>query len=222
MKTVQELREKDADMFGDRDRHESYGMISLSRISSTGVPAYGSSIKHNSLIGLRIHHSEKSRDIYTDHYFPKGTIVDLYMTPAQFTNLIAGFNTTGVPCTLTFVKGEGTKEAPPENKVREEMVDDIDRHMKKIRNHVLDMKAMADDLLSKKGQFKVSEKKELANILHGLVMEVTSNMRFLEKCQKEKLEKSVSEAHAEVEVTINNKVTALGIESLNELKQVTK
>jgi len=217
-KTVQDLREKNNDiMFGDLDKHPSYGMVSISRTSChPSVPAYGSKIKHNTLISLKVMRSEKNRDLYSEHFFSKKTIVELYFTPSQFAQMVSSINTSGVPCTLRFIEGEGWLEDTPTNDVKREMIDDIDRQMVKLKSVIAKLSNEASDLLEKKGNLKKDDKNNISSLLTRIYNEINSNFDFLNRCQKEKLEDTVAEAQAQVEATINKTISDYGMNGIKE------
>ena len=67
-----------------KQTHPSYGIITLSRISSNRQkPLYGSSMGHSTTIGISIYSSYMQRRISTDWYHQTGKLIEIEMSPSQ-------------------------------------------------------------------------------------------------------------------------------------------
>ena len=80
-------------LFGDMHTKPSYGQVEFSRISCTPpISLYGSSAKHSHIIAMRVMKSASSRDLSERRYFSHETIVEAYLSPNQFSELITRLN----------------------------------------------------------------------------------------------------------------------------------
>tara|TARA_R110000796_G_scaffold231853_5_gene349927 strand:+ start:1125 stop:1745 length:621 start_codon:yes stop_codon:yes gene_type:complete len=79
---------------------DSFGMISASRVSSTGQFLFGSDIKHSAFVTLTISTATFDEEKTNHHIFTKDQIVRVAMTAVQWADLLCNMNTTGVPCTI--------------------------------------------------------------------------------------------------------------------------
>ena len=218
--TVKRRRKKGEGVLGhDLDEHPSYGMVSLSRVSCgpPGMNVFGSGIKHGTVIALDVYHAERNRDAYSDRYFSRGVITKVYLSPAQFTGMLANMNTSGVPCTIDYIQGEGHIDAAPEHNVKSEMLDDIREKFEQVaeRVRVLEEKVRK----SLKGNVRVKDKEEILNNIAFVMTDIQSNLPYLSRCQVEKVEEYTSQAQAEVEATLTGLIHATGIERLREESQ---
>jgi hypothetical protein len=94
--------------------HESFGMLQISRTDcgGAGMSLFGSSVKHNHIITLRVHKAEKCRHIHQDWYHSRDCLVEIYLSPLQFVDAMTNMNTMGVPCTLKTVNGNPMDDCP--------------------------------------------------------------------------------------------------------------
>ena len=214
-KSVKELRVKDKGSHREHelDAHPSYGMISISRQSwGGGGTLFGSKIKHNNIISLKISTAERSRDKYHDSYFSKDQIIEVLLSPAQFTSMLTQMNTSGVPCTLQWLKGEGTIESPPDHDTIDELKDDLTEAYAALADKINVLKESIDERL--KGTVKKADKEEIKFSVMKIHQELDSNLEYLSRCQHKKLETTVSEAKAEVESAMVTTLINVGIEHL--------
>jgi len=217
-KTVKELRTKNKHGVrsdDELDEHESYGMISLTRQSwggrGGGASLFGSKIKHNNVISLKINHADRSRNKYSDFYYSKSQIIEILLSPAQFTSMLTQMNTSGSPCTLHWLNGESI-EIPPDHDTIDELKDDLAQKYKELAARVDEMKNTIDERL--KGAVKKADKEAIKEAVYFIHQDLDSNLGYLRKCQYEKLEDTVSEAKAEVESAMVTTLINAGIEQL--------
>lgn len=108
------------------ETHESYGMVGLSRFTcggGKGMNLFGSSIQHYSGMTLTIREAVKRRNLNREWYGGRRIIAEVTLSPAQFAEMIMTPNVgDGVPCTINFVTGEGTKAECPEYNQRHRLV----------------------------------------------------------------------------------------------------
>lgn len=87
--------------------HPSYAMVSVGRQNGGHYNLFGSSIKHNSSIYLRICKAKKKRNLSHDWYFSEvDPYIEILLSPTQWGELVSSFNNNGVPCTLNYRNGE--------------------------------------------------------------------------------------------------------------------
>jgi len=217
MKNVKELRQKvDSPSREFVDKHESYGMVSIRHAgrSMEGEQLFGSSIKHNNFIVLQIHTAERHRDKYSDHYFPRKRLIEIKLSPAQFTGFLTQPNSAGVPCTISMTENNPNIESPPDHNVREELETDLSDKYKELKTLVYGMEKRIDSLLT--GPVKKADKEEIKNIMTKLKNDIGSNLEFLQKVQTEKLEKVGVEIIAEAEAAVNSMIKSVGLEELQK------
>jgi len=196
--------------------HESFGLLSFSRTqSNVNKHLFGSSIKHQNTIHLRVNACQENRGLNRYWYYPRGTIIDVEMSYSQFAESIVAMNTIGVPCTIRRVMDKEMEDCPGESQ-RELFEKEFNGKILDITKKIQDLKHAADELLEKKGALKVSEKKQLASMLHMLVMEVRQNLPFIQSSYNEAMDKTTMEAKSEIEAFVNHQVHTLGLEQFKK------
>jgi len=198
-------------------KHESFGLLSFSRRQSNiGKHLFGSSIKHRNTVVMKVNVAEENRGLNRYWYFPKETIIEVEMSYSQFAEAIMAIDTQGVPTTIRRVEGKRMEECPGESQ-RELFEKEFKEKVLDVTQRLQEMKNVADNLLNKKGTMKVSEKKEIAHILHMMVMEVRSNLPFIQKSYNEAMDKTTHEAKTEIEAFMQHAVITLGLEEFKKL-----
>ncbi len=196
--------------------HESFGLLSFARTTSNiGKHLFGSSIKHSNTIHLRIHKCKENRGLNQYWYLPKGKIIEVEMSYSQFAEAIVAMNTTGVPCTIRSVLTERMDDCPGESQ-RELFEKEFKGSVLALTDKLKDLKLEADNLLNQKGALKVADKKRLSSMLHMMVMEVRSNLPFIQSQYNEAMDKTTLEAKSEIESFINHQVHNLGLEEFKK------
>lgn len=95
--------------------HESYGMISVSRMSGPGdTSLFGSSLENcPSMICVTICEGQRLHSLGHDRFYGKKELIRLWMTPMQYAEMISNPNVGfGVPCTIRHIHGKAM-ELPP-------------------------------------------------------------------------------------------------------------
>jgi len=196
--------------------HESFGLLSFARTSSNmNKHLFGSSIKHQNTIHLRINTCQENRGLNRYWYYPKETIIEVEMSYSQFAEAIVSMNTTGIPCTIRSVLDKRMEDCPGESQ-RELFEKEFKGKVLDITDRLVTMKKIADDILEKKGALKVADKKEIAHQLHMMAMEVRSNLPFIQSSYNEAMDKTTMEAKSEIEAFVNHQVHSLGLEAFKK------
>ena len=209
------LEENDS-LQGDRFKHPSFGTISFTRTQGSHSQAlFGSSIKHNHAILVRISHAEKHRSTAHDYIFSRGPIIEAYMSPTQFADALTGHGSGGEsPITLQFTEKDGDIEQPSFENKRLQFEKDFFKR--------------AEDIVKQINETieKAKDKKAPQWLVHD--MEITkswlkSNIPFLAEQFAEQMDKTVTEAKAEVEAYVTSVIQQTGLEALEDMKpQITE
>ncbi|MCR8641467.1 hypothetical protein NV379_02245 [Paenibacillus sp. N1-5-1-14] len=199
---------------GKKEEHESFGMLGFSRTSGGYSNLFGSSIKHQHTITMRLRHAIKERDLNKDWYYGKSEIVEVEMSQNQFAELITSMNMgDGVPVTIRRLNGKRMDNCPEENK-REIFEKEFEERMVNLSERLEKITEDAERILEDKTAPKKSDKELILKQLSQLRQEVSSNIPFVAASFNEQMDKTVTEAKGEVEAFVMNKVHSLGIEGL--------
>lgn len=193
--------------------HPAFGQITASRVSAGGgVTLFGSDFKHRDFIRISISRSQLNRNLSHDWYFPRGEIVEVYLSEAQWATFLSTLNHgTGTPCTIDRVGREKMSEIPPR--------DTVSQFQKEVKETVKDAVNAIDKSLIELEEIlgaSVSQKKKDA-IMAGLRkarMEIASNLPFVEQSFGEHIERTKEKAKVEVEAYITNVISRAGLEAL--------
>jgi hypothetical protein len=201
--------------FGEKQEHESYGMIGISHVQcGGGVSLFGSSIKHDRVIRLRIKRANVERDLHREWYHGNESVVEIDLSASQFAQFITTPNVgDGIPCTLRYV--EGVEMDKPPYRGQNEMFN------RELQKDFLDAMSGADellkesrDMLDSKGAMKVADKKKLLGKLDSLIQHIKANMPFLHKQFTRSMDKTVTAAKAEIEDFYTSAIMKMGKRAL--------
>ena len=205
--------------FEKKKTHPSYGIISFSRSTSSNKhPLFGSSIKHGDTITMRLSHARLERGLNQDWCYPQGLITEIEMSGSQFAELITSLNQgDGVPCTIRWLNGN--IERPP-------VEDKTDQHRKEFAAHqdnTLAMMKKTIDMITKlfdKKSLTKAEKELVLKELKTLTMNVGENSTFQISQFDEQMAKTVTEAKAEIENFIQNRMIMIANNNLVENQDI--
>lgn len=194
----------------------SYGMISASRVNSTGTPLFGSDIMHENFITVSI--KEASHELGRSvEIFPNKEIIRIAMTAVQWADLLCNMNTQGVPCTIERrVDCEVERYQPIEDRLgtifREGKTYLENAETKGLLKRVREV--IENSRLSKK------DKKELEVHTRLLDNNLRANASFYLKRFIEEADKVVIDSKSEIEANKTHIMKELGKIKLNEIKQL--
>jgi hypothetical protein len=198
----------------EKQTHPSYGMISISRFQGGENTYFGSSIKHNGGISLTIHKAEIDRDLNQDWFYPTGIIAEVRMSYNQFAEAITHLNTSGTPVTIHYTEKDGLIKADEFTTKRMQFENEFKKDMEGLNRKMSSLITDTKVLLSQSKPLTKAEKETILNQITTLERELGSNIPFVASQFNEQMDKTVTEAKAEIEGFYEGKIRSLGIESL--------
>ena len=199
----------------NRDTHPSYGMLEFSRVTSNmPVALFGSSIKHHNTIRLKIHTAINDRHLNKNWYHSDECLIEIEMSPVQFSEAITAMNTSGTPVTLKFFNGR--IEECPDTSVRELFQAEFKSSISKIATSLIELNKVSKTMQGQTGGLKVSEKKELCSKIQRVYTDLIANLPFVQEQFDEQMSHSVNEAKGEIDAFMTNMITRFGLEALKD------
>jgi len=201
-------------------KHPAFGMIGFSRISGGENTLFGSSIKHNDRIVMRLKHGTQDRHLHYDHYYGYGLITEVEMSYSQFAECISTLNVgDGIPCTIRFTEKDGEIPYIKENKskreqFRNEFSDTILKAMEQVQDQINEIQKSLDD----KKSLGIKDRKEIISKLQQVKYNIGSNLDFCVKQFDEQMDKTALEAKGEIEAFCQNKINSIAQAALVEKK----
>lgn len=200
-----------------KEEHPSYGMLQISRVSiSPSTPLFGSSIMHHEMIALRIEHAAMSRHLNRHWYYGRDQIIEVNMSYSQFMRAIMSLNTTGVPVTISRLEGKPIEQKKDLTSTKELFQKDIQRSINRTLSISREACKSIDEILKSSKPISAAQKKELQSLLYSINQDLESNINFVGKSFEEQMDKTITEAHGEIEAFFDSKIHSLGIEALQK------
>ena len=192
--------------------HPSYGLIGVTRTSGKQT-FFGSSIEHSDYFTLRIATASHDRKISNDWYYKEKDLIEVKLTANQFMNLLTGMNRgDGEPCTISRIDNVSIPEPP--------FVSQVDMYNKEFKNKMAKIseplkakKKLIEDLLNGKTVNK-AQKEEIVGILNSFIVDIESNVPFVQQSFSEQMTKTITETKAAVEAIVTNRIIDAGIDAL--------
>lgn len=204
---------------GPKETHESYGMLSFSRVSGGESILFGSSIPHQETIQLSIGPAEIERSLNTDWYYGNGgKHIVVEMSHSQFSEAITSMNMgSGVPVTIKRLNGKRMADPQFTNK-RIQFEKEFQTKMEQLEHSLRALTKETEDILTNKKAVTKTDRSVILNQLRALKTEIAMNIPFMASMYNEQLDKTTQEAKGEIEAFTLNKLNQLGIQKLEELK----
>lgn len=197
------------------EEHESFGLLSFSRVShGGGTSLFGSSIRHHNTIVVSVYQCDKHRHLHMDWYHAKVTpLIEVEMSPVQYSEAITAMNIGhGVPCTIRHVGGKRMESCPEVNQ-REQIDDEFTSDIRDLMQELDALDTEAKTLLSQ-SRLNKADRERLRGLLNSITQEVRSSIPFIKKQWTEAVEKTAVEAKGEIEAFFTHAILRLGQDEL--------
>ena len=198
-------------------KHLSYGVVSLSRSSTTGKKLFGSSIDHQNFISLSVNHAEMVQDInlHNTHYFPRKRIIEVFLTSSQFAELITTMNYGGgTPCTISFKESVGTiNYTEPDSLKPHDELNKMQEFAEKEKDDTIEKISTKLKTILSKNSIGKKDKQNIYSMFDILSKFVDDKFEFMQSQFQSKMEKHITEAKTEIDSTLINM-------SLNNQKRI--
>ena len=197
--------------------HESYGILHISRVSSTGpVRLFGSPLAtHYGSIRLSISKGKWIHGLNHDRYFGMTKDhIEIEMSAAQFADAITSLNIgSGTPCTVRYIGGrriDDPPEFPTESEhIRDNFEDSLDKYIKKAAGQRKKIEELTDKLSTK-------AKEQIRIALDVIENQLAANVPFVVKMFQEAATRITTAGKAEVEAFVTHAVRAAGLQAIAE------
>lgn len=193
----------------EKTRNEDYmGMISWSK-SCNASPRnlFGTEIKTDNPITLRINKAEETRDLSRNWYHSLGRIVEIEMSPVQWAEFLTSGNSSGTPCTIRYIGGQRMSE-PKETEMFNDYNEEVEEHFDKFK----EIEDVVKSAIDSKKPMGMKDLSSLLNKIHNAM----ANVDFVKDSFKEDMNKIVGKAKAEFNAYVENRVHEIGIETIKK------
>lgn len=185
--------------------HPTFGMVSFSKVSSGGgTPFYGSDLKHNEFISLRINGSSLERSLTSDYYVEEERIVEVRMTKSQFSELLTCMNSEGTPCTIEFIKDKTIPKLPKMKTRRGYVRSSFKERMDEFSETLKAQSKLAKEIITKKTLSKLDQE-NLGRAIASLFTQVQDNIPYFLDCFDESMEEILVEVKSQITQSIKEK-----------------
>lgn len=206
--------------------HQSFGVVSFSRVNGNSGYLFGSEIKPNNFIELSISRAKEFRNLTNKHYYDDNELIRVKMSPTQFSELITTLNCgVGTPCTIESINGKEVEQVKDVENRKTFVNRKFKERINAVSDRITDNVEKAKKLIAKKNLSK-SDQHELRMIIESSLCEVRNNIPFFVQCFQESMNEIVVDAKAEIDASIQHIVTQTGMkaiaEQFNEFKKISQ
>lgn len=193
----------------EKTRNEDYmGMISWSKsYNASPRNLFGTEIKTDNPITLRINKAEETRDLSRNWYHSLGRIVEIEMSPIQWAEFLTSSNTSGVPCTIRYIGGQRMSD-PKETEIFNDYNEEVEKHFEEFK----EIENVVKSAIDSKKPMGLKDLNSLLCKIHN----VMSNVDFVKDSFKEDMNSIVSKTKAEFNAYVENRIHEIGIESFRK------
>jgi hypothetical protein len=183
--------------------------------SIEGISLFGSSVKNQSVISLRISQAELTRSLSSDciHGDIK-PIIEVLLTPLQLSELITGMNIgTGVPATLIQHNGERF-DIPEFPSYADQFGDEIKEGLESVVSRMREAEKDITDLIDDPKPIGKTGRKNLRDMIVSYRNYIEGCIPFVISIFANQTNRAVEEAKAEVESFVQETIIKTGITEL--------
>ena len=193
----------------EKTRNEDYmGMISWSKsYNASPRNLFGTEIKTDNPITLRISKAEETRDLSRNWYHSLGQIVEIEMSPIQWAEFLTSGNTSGVPCTIRYIGGQRMSD-PKETVMFNDYNEEVEEHFDEFK----EIENVVKNAIDSKKPMGLKDLNSLLCKIHNAI----SNVDFVKDSFKEDMNNIVGKAKAEFNAYVENRIHEIGIEELKK------
>lgn len=198
--------------------HPAFGLIGFSRVSGGENTLFGSSIKHNDRIIMRLKHAKQDRHLHDDWYHGRGLITEVEMSYSQFAECISSLNAgEGVPCTIRYTEKDGMVPYIKENvSKREQFRNEFSETVSKAMEQVQEQINQIQESIDNKKSLGIKDRKEIISQLRQVKYNIGSNLDFCVEQFDEQMDRTTLEAKGEIEAFCQNKINSIAQAALVE------
>lgn len=198
--------------------HPSYGMLHISRMSSTGGGRrlFGSPLAtHYGTIRLTISKATWTHDLHHDRFFGMSKdYIDIEMSQAQFADAITSLNIgSGTPCTIRYVQGKRIDD-PPDYVTESEYI--RDNFESKFEDMSKRTKKYADEIMGLTSKMPAKVKRQIEIALDVMQQQINSSLPFVMEQFQEATTRITTAAKAEVDGFVTAQIRAAGLQAIAE------
>ncbi len=198
------------------EQHPSYGMLSVSHTQGGDRTLFGSAVKHNNTVMIRLSEGEEERAFHEYKQSPRKLLFEVEMSKAQFADFIssAGYY-EGVPCTIRH--RADIKEIipdPPFHDEKEMAANEFKYKNNKVNQTIDTLIDDVQSIFSEKKNITKKDRDTILNVLESIQREVKSNTNFAMDMFVENTEKITTQAKAEIEAFFDNKLRSIANEAI--------
>ena len=196
------------------ERNPSYGLLSISRVQSTGRRLFESPFRHQHYITLSITRARRQRtDLHDNMVMPEEEIIEIAMSEVQFASAITALNMgVGTPCTISHLDSKIVKE-PDADQTKQTFE-------KEGREHFAELLKMAQELEKltnlKASEVKAPQRERMSFLALKLQQGLSCDREFFHKQFQETMDKVVSAAKAEIQAHVAHVVHSAGLKAIAE------
>jgi hypothetical protein len=209
------------------DEHESYGMVGINRVSSSGTSLFGSIATHHSFITLTVKRASMRRHLAQDWLSAESrALIEIEMSHSQFAELITSPGVgDGVPCTIRAYDGKLMEECPAPEPMESKYAEDLKATTKETVAGLKELtQRLSQSLLPGEKPLNKTELKALLGQIQGALSSITNSIPFIEKQFNEEMETQRDRMVGEMEAVATHIIHNVGLKAIAaaELPQLSQ
>ncbi len=205
----------------EKIKHPSFANLYIGRSQCSGQKAlFGSSIKHHDIITLKIFPAFIDRNLNVDRYFPEARpYIEIEMSQSQFAQAITSLNMgAGVPVTLRRLHDQYIEPCPFVDK-REQFSNEFREDMNELTRKLTEATKHVERLIEEKKTFNKADKEQILSALRSVTSQLASNYPYMYSMFNEQMDKTVTEAKAEIESHIQARMEDVAFKAMNKSQE---
>ena len=184
-----------------RFRHPSFGIIQISRwFGGTKHRLFQNNVDLQAGVSIRINRVELQRNLSTDFLFPYEELVEVNLSPAQFSDLLVNMDTVGVPCTIASYRDDTGRRICPT--YPEDFDNELNRIEQEFNKAIGDLEVTSPEeeatLVEITSRLPKKEQARLTEVLRKIRGRVKGHIPFIRDQFEESVSRTMTQAKNEL------------------------
>lgn len=203
-----------------KESHPSYAVVGFSRLHTSMMDLgdcpllFGASVPQNTTIVLRIKRAELHRSLASNSYYGKESLIEVEMTPHQFSELLTSMSVgDGVPCTIRRLGRERVPD-PPQYDVVKRHEGEFETAIRGLRDKVKQLNTEARARLDDPKPLTKADRAMIDKALRLVGEWLGDTLPFIEKQFRVAADKTVAEVRSEIDAALTHFIQQKGLSAI--------
>ncbi|NBO98846.1 MAG: hypothetical protein EBU90_01790 [Proteobacteria bacterium] len=194
--------------------HESYGILSLYRVTSgRNMNFFGSDLTYGNYVELELKRGEVYHKLGGNWFNATGPeLLKIRLTFAQWAEFVSSFGIRGIPCTIESINGKRIENPPSRENLKILSEREVENKLSQLFESTEELIRILKSNVENKKSLGKKDQEDMISTLERIKRTLTVDLEFYKDQFKKETEMVVTEAKTSIDAFITNTLINKGIE----------